>query len=340
MKPLNEGYLRFMALALIVLIAIIILSATLTGSGGLAARLSTGVSRQGKNIPVVEDYYAKNWDYRARNGNDQVIVIAHAGEVFEKLLFRISCAVALCAHMGFAPPLVVTQSSRSTDCPAIAREVPELIQDIFPRLRVLNVASPDSFAKTAFPGSMHVRGEITRAGRFEFLEFPKITSPTIVLEGDWESWKYTEDYRVSVFESLEFHPAIYHYARKTYPLLFDRKSPVSGIVLGNGVRENWEGEIRGFLKSRTPGERLLVFGSGQVPDPSMFGENATIVSGETSQVIIYVAAFFKVVLIDPSLTGWWAGMHAYYRGKNVSYITDDESEHFLSPHWSRNKSEQ
>jgi hypothetical protein len=186
---------------------------------------------------------------------------------------------------------------------------------------------------------MCVRGEITRAGKFDFLEFPQITSTTIVLDGDWESWKYTEDYRASIFESLEFHPSIYHYARKTYPMLFDRKHAVTGVVVGDRIGENTETEIRDFLSSREH-DRILVFATAGVPDSLEFGQNAVVVSGESSQVIIYLAAFFKSVLIDSSLLGWWAGMHAYFRGKSVTYISDNESEHFMSPHWTRNKSVQ
>ena len=331
---------RFMGYGLLLVIAFLVLAVVLTNQvslSGLGTRSHSPLSRISKNIPIVENYYSRNWDYRARNSNDQVLVLGRTGEPLEKFLFRISCALALCAHMGFAPPIVVVQESRITDCIAVAKDVPELIQDIFPKLRVLSVGDPYTFARTNFREAMFVRGSIARDCSDEFIEFPNLTSPTVVLTGDWESWKYTEDYRTSIFEHLDFHPSIYHYVRKTYPQLFDRKSPCRGIVLG-GVGDTTEEEVKIFMERNNAVKKLIVFVNDEVSNPEMFGESALVVNGESSHIIIYASAFFKDLLIDSSLTGWWAGMHSYYRGKNVYYTSSDESEHFMSPHWIPNKS--
>lgn len=331
----------------LVLAVLIILALVLANTYGFAAlglkrsSLTSPVERSAKNIPVVENYYAKNWDYRARNGNEQILVIAHGGEALEKLMFRISCSLALAAHMGFAPPLILVESGRLTDSPASARDVPELIQDIFPKLRVISLPSPRAFVQTHFPDAMFIRGSIERDNRGPFAEFPPINSSTIVIDGDWESWKYTEDYKQAIFDHLEFHPMMYHYSRKTYPVLYDRKTPVRGIVLGKEIgnsKDETEAEVREFLnRNRLPNEKIMVFSEKPIQNPEIFGEGALIVHGECPQVVIYSSVFCRELLIDSSLLGWWAGMHAYYRGREIRWMGSDEGEHFLSPHWSQNK---
>lgn len=328
--------------ALVVLVGLLILALVLTNTHSLTAlgkRRSAIVERAKKTIPVVENYYSKNWDFRARHGDDQILVIAQKGEPLEEFLFRISCSIALAAHMGYSPPLVLVDSTRETDSPSAAKDIPELIQDIFPKLRVMGIPAPSRFVRTQFPEAMFVRGSVKRNGQEAFEEFPEITSRTIVIEGDWESWKYTEDYRQAVFDHLEFHPMIYHYSRKTYPSIHDRKNPVRGIVLGGEFRgEENEAEVRDFVeRARTSGEKIIVFSKNPLEKPEIFGENTLVVQGECPQVVIYVAVFCRELLIDSSLLGWWAGMHAYYRGREVSWMGGDESEHFFSPHWRRNK---
>lgn len=97
------------------------------------------IERSPRPMPVVEDYFSKGWDFRARNVEEQVIVVTTKEETFESKLFKIGSAVNLCAHLGYAPPLVLVNSERETDSeiPVTYRDIPELIQDIFPKLRVL-----------------------------------------------------------------------------------------------------------------------------------------------------------------------------------------------------------
>lgn len=322
----------------VILVVLVLTNATTFSALGLKRSSVALVERPPKSIPVVESYYGKNWDYRARNGDEQVLVIGNSGESFEKMLFRISCSLALCAHMGYAPPLIIVETNRVSDSPSSAKDVPELIQDIFPKLRVLGVSSPVSFVKTNFPNAMQIQGSTQRDSHGSFAEFPPIKTSTVVITGDWESWKYTEDYKQVIFDHLEFHPMLYHYSRKTYPVLYDRKSPARGIVLGGILGDGMGDEVREFLtRNRFPNEKIVVFTEKPVENPELFGEGALIVQGECPQVIIYASVFCRELLIDSSLLGWWAGMHAYYRGREVYYMSSDEGEHFLSPHWTQNK---
>jgi len=340
MERKQSSAIIYGALILVTLVILVLIVTSTSSLATLGIRTSsvTPVERPSKNIPVVENYYAKNWDYRARNGNEQILVVGRAGEPLEKLLFRISCSLSLAAHLGYNPPLVLVESGRLSDSPSPARDVPELVQDIFPRLRVVSLPSPMGFVKAYFPDAMLVRGTIQRNHRGEFEEFPEISSSTVVIEGDWESWKYTEDYRQAVFDHLDFHPMMYHYSRKTYPLLYDRKTPVRGIVLGGNTTDELAEEVRCFLeRNRLANERIVVFSQTPVQNPEIFGEGALIVHGECSQVIIYASVFCRELLIDSSLLGWWAGMHAYYRGREIYWMGSDEGEHFLSPHWKKNK---
>jgi len=345
MNNTTQNNVRFIGYGLLVVALLILLTVVFTNQvslAGLNRRSHSPLSRIQKNIPVVEDYYAKNWDFRARNATDHVFVLSPPGEPLEKFLFRMACSIALSAHMGFPPPIAVLSSGRVSDSATSARDIPELINEIFPRLRVLSVPDPKAFIASTYPEAMIIRGSISRETRDMFVEFPEIKSPIVVLEGDWESWKYTEDYRSSIFEHLEFHPSLYHYVRKTYPVLCDRRSPVRGVIL-NGVGETTVGEIQRFIsRNKLTNEKIIIFdrgGSLGESDVASLGGATLVVSGECSHAIIYLSVFCRELLIDSSLTGWWAGMHAFYRGRTVYCMTSDESEHFMSPHWLSNKSD-
>ena len=287
--------------------------------------------RTPRPMPVVEDYFSKGWDFRARNVEEQVIVVTTIEESFESKLFKIASGINLCAHLGFAPPTVLVDSFRTTDAeiPDTYRDIPELIQDIFPKLKVLSVPKPDLFVKTFFTNARIMDGKMRRESvdPSDFGEFPKIDASTIVITGSWESWEYVDDYRSAVFDQLEFHPVIYHHCRKTYPVLFDRRIPTRGIFLGDISSLNPE-DIKKFI-SRNPSdnERIVVFLPEQPKEEGVlkeiFGEDyeskVLVVVGECKQVQIYLGVFCRELLIDLTNFGWWVGFHAFFRGRTVYY---------------------
>ena len=305
------------------------------------------VERIPRPMPVVEDYFSKGWDFRARNIEEQVIVSTSNDETFESKLFKIASGINLCAHLGFAPPLVLVDSNRTTDTeiPDTYRDIPELLQDIFPKLKVLSVPKPDLFIKTFFTNAMILEGKMRRESTeaSDFGEFPKIDASTIILTGHWESWEYVDDYRSAVFDQLEFHPVIYHHCRKTYPVLFDRRIPTRGIFLGDINSLNPE-EIKKFVsRNSIDNERIVVFLPEQPKDEGIlkeiFGEGyeskVLVVVGECKHVQIYLGVFCRELLIDLTNFGWWVGFHAFFRGRVVYYTGSTESisliEHYNHP---------
>ena len=305
------------------------------------------VERIPRPMPVVEDYFSKGWDFRARNIEEQVIVSTSNDETFESKLFKIASGINLCAHLGFAPPLVLVDSNRTTDTeiPDTYRDIPELLQDIFPKLKVLSVPKPDLFIKTFFTNAMILEGKMRRESTeaSDFGEFPKIDASTIILTGHWESWEYVDDYRSAVFDQLEFHPVIYHHCRKTYPVLFDRRIPTRGIFLGDIDSLNPE-EIKKFVsRNSIDNERIVVFLPEQPKDEGIlkeiFGEGyeskVLVVVGECKHVQIYLGVFCRELLIDLTNFGWWVGFHAFFRGRVVYYTGSTESisliEHYNHP---------
>jgi len=296
------------------------------------------VERVPRPMPVVEDYFSKGWDFRARNVEEQVIVVTTSEETFESKLFKIASAINLCAHLGFAPPLILVDSNRTTDTviPDTYRDIPELVQDIFPKLKVLSVPKPDLFVKTFFTNAMILEGKMRRESTesTDFGEFPKIDSSTIVMTGSWESWEYVDDYRSAVFDQLEFHPVIYHHCRKTYPVLFDRRIPTRGIFLGD-VKSLKKEVVKNFVsKNPIDKEKIVVFLPEQPSDEGIlkeiFGEGydskILVVVGECKHVQIYLGVFCRELLVDLTNLGWWVGFHALFRGRIVHYVTGDVSE--------------
>lgn len=313
-------------------------------------------ARSPRPMPVVEDYFAKGWDFRARNTEEQVLVITTLEDSFESKLFKISSAVNLCAHLGYAPPIVFVDSRRVTDSevPVTCQDLPELIQDIFPKLRVVSVPQPEKNLDGVFPRAMRLQGRFRResSNREDFSVFPKLESPTIILSGSWESWEYVDDYRPAVFEQLEFHPVIYHHCRKTYPMLFDRRTPVRGVFLG-GISGLPVEDIRRFiLRSPIDNERIVVFVDRDIDLEGTPGWHALeeefkhrtlFISGEPKHVQIYLGVFCKELLIDLTGIGWWVGFHGVYRGKPVYYVEPGNVipllEHYLHPAFRSNKNQ-
>jgi hypothetical protein len=310
--------------------------------------------RTPRPMPVVEEYFAKGWDFRARNTEEQVLVVTTAEESFESKLFKIGSAINLCAHLGYAPPLVLVDALRTTDSevPIACQDLPELLQDIFPRLRILSVPDPETHLSAIFPQAMRLQGSFRRESvqREDFCVFPKLESSTIVVSGTWESWEYVDDYRPALFELLEFHPVIYHHCRKSYPVIFDRRTPVRGIFIGDAKNLPVE-EIRRFIyRNPIDNERVLVFLSRDLDLEkdsrwaeleSEFKNRALFVSGEPTHVQIYLGALCRELLVDLSTVGWWVGFHGIHRGKTV-YYTDPGVEiplieHYLHPAFRSNK---
>jgi hypothetical protein len=309
--------------------------------------------RSPRPMPVVENYFAKGWDFRARNTEEQVLVLTTAEETFESKLFKIGSAINLCAHLGYAPPLVVVDAARETDSevPVTCQDLPELLQDIFPKLRVVSARDPEAALTKTFPKAMQLQGKFRRESvdREDFCVFPKLDSSTIVVSGYWESWEYVDDYRTALFEHFEFHPVVYHHCRKAYPDLFDRRTPVRGVFIGGGSLP--AEEIRKFVnRSPIDNERVLVFLSRDLDlenDPCWgeleqeFKHKALFISGEPSHVQIYLGVFCKELLVDLSTLGWWVGFHGVHRGKTVYYAEPGEEipliEHYLHPSFRANK---
>lgn len=301
-------------------------------------------------MPVVEDFYAKGWDFRARNNEEQVIVITRENESFETKLFRIGAALNLCAHLGYQPPTIVVEFGRLTDSaiPDTYRDIPELLQDIFPRLRYISVSDVDRFVRESFPEATVMRGEMLLNSTSEdaFKEFSQIVYQTVIVDGNWESWKYLDDYSKGMFEHLEFHPIIYHHCRKSYPQLFDRKKNTRGIFIDDVAKLDVAG-LASFVKRRTADEKVLMFVPREIGSnvlASVFGENyqsyVSIVVGECHHVQMYLGVFCKEILIDDSQLGWWVGFHASYRGKVVYYQRSEKitlTHHCIHPSWLPNK---
>lgn len=314
------------------------------GANGIRKAPPPAIIKIPRPMPVVEDYYAKGWDFRARNVEEQVIVITDANETFGKKLFKIGSAINLCAHMGHAPPLILVDSGRVTDAriPENHRDIPELIQDLFPKLRVLSIPDPQLFVDEFFPNATHVRGKMKRTSTdvSDFIEFPTLDSSTIVISGSWESWEYVDDYRTSLFEQLEFHPVIYHYCRKTYPSFFDRRTPARGVFLGNvnSLYHSAE-EINRFVsRSQGSNEKIILFlPESQQPltDEALNNvlgdtDKVVVVVGECEQIQIYLGVFCRELLIDLTDLGWWVGFHALHRGRHVHRVTSEEAIPLMS----------
>jgi len=352
---------RWLSMGLITLVAILIVvvfsTSMSTSSESMGVKtLSEPVTNQvveryPRPMPVVGDFYSQGWDFRARNNEEQVIVITRSQEDFETKLFRIGAAINLCAHLGYAPPIILVESGRITDSaiPDTYRDMPELLQDIFPRLRFISVDNVDGGIKTLFKDSMVVKGsmKLFSEDRADFQEIPTTSCQTIVIDGSWESWVYLDDYRQSMFDHLEFHPIVYHHCRKTYPQLFVRKQLTRGIFIDNVSKIDIE-EIRSFVNMSTDlNDKLLMF----IPQPigpkiieSIFGEDyksrVSIVVGECKHVLIYLSIFCKDVLINLSRVNWWVGMHAIHRNKNVYYFGDEKvplTDLCIHPLWMKNK---
>jgi hypothetical protein len=309
-------------------------------------------TRSPRPMPVVENFYAQGWDFRARNNEEQIFVLTHPTESFETKLFRIGAALNLSAHLGYAPPTVVVSTGRFTDSdiPETYRDIPELIQDIFPRIRVISVQDMNRFVKS-LPDATLLKGDMKmHCGTSHYLqEFPSVHSTTIIFDGDWESWMFLDDYRKGMFEHLEFHPIIYHHCRKTYPQLFDRKTPTKGIFI-NSLESICVEEIKVFIhRNKVPGEKILMF----IPQPlgnkiltTIFGEDyenhVSIVVGECAHVQMYLGVFCRELLIDVSRLSWWVGFHAVFRGKPVYYYHGCPlffTHQTLHPGWSKNKND-
>jgi hypothetical protein len=310
----------------------------------------TSIHRLPRPMPVVENFYAQGWDFRARNNEEQIFVLTHALETLETKLFRIGAAINLSSHLGYAPPTIIVEAGRLTDSPipSTYRDMPELLQDIFPRLRVVSVQNPKLFL-SSLPSVTLVDGNMKMSSRdgLCFREFPAIDTTTIVFDGDWESWKYLDDYRKAMFEHLEFHPIIYHHCRKTYPQLFDRKITTKGIFIQD-ISQICAEQIQTFVRrTEAPNEKILMF----IPEPigtkvlqTLFGPDyethVSVVVGECTHVQIYLGVFCRELLIDVSSLGWWVGFHAHFRGKPVYYHQEDKIsliDHAIHPGWLKNK---
>lgn len=345
----------FTAVILLTISVIVVLFWT-TGSttNGLSVKSAQQSlpTRAARPMPVVENFYAQGWDFRARNNEEQIFVLTHPNETLETKLFRIGASLNLSAHLGYAPPTIVVQTGRITDSriPETYRDIPEILQDIFPRLRVISVKDIKGFVSslpeaTILKGDMRMHLETSHY----FQDFPSVHSTTIVFDGDWESWMFLDDYRKGMFEHLEFHPIIYHHCRKTYPQLFDRKTPTKGIFI-NRLENICVHELKTFVeRNKLPGEKILMF----IPQPlgnkilqTIFGEDyeshVSIVVGECDHVQMYLGVFCRELLIDVSQLGWWVGFHALFRGKTVYYYQGCKlffTDQTIHPGWSKNKND-
>lgn len=325
-------------LIILILVGLIFtVSSLLNASSTTTTKSSAAIERVPRSprlMPVVEDYYSKGWDFRARNLEEQIIVITSRTESFEAKLFKISAAVNLCAHLGYPPPAILVDSERITDSevPESCNDIPELIQDIFPKLRVLSMSEPELFVNEYYPDAMVLDGAMRRESTdtADFKDFPALNSSTIIFKGSWESWEYVDDYRPAVFEQLEFHPVIYHYSRKNYPMMFDRRTPVRGIFIGDNNNIDVESIRRYLDRAPIENEKIVMYCK---EDPSedllkeLFGEHypnrTLIVTGECHQVQIYIGMFCRELLIDLTNLGWWVGFQAVHRGKTVYYIDNE-----------------
>jgi len=351
---MSDHNIRWFSVALLLTISVIVVLLWTMGQDVQSMnvkRLSeTGLNRLPRPMPVVENFYAQGWDFRARNNEEQIFVLTHSSETLETKLFRIGAAINLSSHLGYAPPTIVVEAGRLTDSPVPStyRDMPELLQDIFPRLRIVSVENTTMFVNS-LPSVTLVEGNMKMHSKDNlcFQEFPAIDTTTIVFDGDWESWKYLDDYRKAMFEHLEFHPIIYHHCRKTYPQLFDRKIVTRGIFIDD-ISKICVDQIRTFIaRSESPNERVLMF----IPQPvgnkvlqSVFGPDyetrVSVVAGECKHVQIYLGVFCRELLIDVSSLGWWVGFHAHFRGKTVYYHREDElslMDHAIYPEWIKNK---
>lgn len=358
MSQQTRSTISWLSLLIIIVIVGVIFSVSsllnVSSTSGINTR-SVEFSRQPRIMPVVEDYYSKGWDFRARNSEEQILVVTTKFEEFESKLFKISAAVSLCAHLGYAPPTILVDRERVTDSeiPESCNDIPELLQDIFPKLKIISVHEPDRFVNENFPDAMILNGAMKRNSTdpSDFKDFPPLNSSTIVIKGSWESWEYVDDYRLSVFEHLEFHPVIYHHSRKTYPMLFDRRTPVRGIFIGDVSNMDVESIKKFCDRSPIDNERIVMY-CDQAPSEetlrNMFGDNYSsrilIITGECHQVQIYIGMFCRELLIDLSNLGWWVGFQAIHRGKTVYYVDNENASntiplmnHYLHPSFLSNK---
>lgn len=279
-------------------------------------------SRISKPIPTVGDYFCKGWDFRARNNEEQILVPLDSKQTFAQKLFTIGTSIALSAHLGYRPPFIFVDSNRAPDTIVNDKNelVPNLIQDIFPNLNVISL--PDL-------KSLSLSGQVIEAGS-SFQEIPEISSPTVIMRGCWKSWKYMDDYLKSVFQTLEFHPAIYHHLLKTYPFIMDRKKPWKGIYVKRYTPE-MKDYIRAFADTQT-----IMFTPDRTINASDLPTNLIIVTEEVFQVAMYASAFLQSTLIDLSDEGWWIGLHGMFRNKVIKYIpgvNDVDFDNFIHPRW-------
>lgn len=279
-------------------------------------------SRIQKPIPTVGDYFCKGWDFRARNGEEQILVPLDTQQSFAQKLFTIGTSVALAAHLGYRPPFIFMESGRHPDTNVNDNNelVPSLIQDIFPNLNIISIQDMKK---------LNLTGQLIQS-EDSFREIPEITSPTVIIKGCWKSWKYMDDYLKSVFKTLEFHPAIYHHLIKTYPFIMDRKDPWKGIYVKKYTPEMRD-YIRAFCDINT-----IMFTPDRNLDASELPSNMIIVTEEVFQVVMYASAFLHSTLIDLSDEGWWIGLHGMFRNKAVKYIpgtNDVDFDNFIHPRW-------
>lgn len=342
----NTTYVAFFVLLLVaVAVAITVLVTTNVTVASIGVRGSKIASpeRPPRAVPIVADYFGKGWDFRARDLDNQVVVVTSRGDSFEDILFRIACAVALCAHLGYRPPLVLLEENRDPDCPmgTLVTDVPERLHDIFPNLHVLITPDPHKVAKLAFPGAMNVHGSVGRNFTGSFVEFPNLQSRTVVIDGSWESWKYSDDYQLALFHVLEFHPMLYHHCRRSFPELFDKKGPIRGIFINDRETladvETLRRSIDRYLLYKNDSRQRSVFfvPEGAVIPPEVIPANATVFHGQASHVCMYASIFCRDVLVDLSPRGWWVASHAASRGRPVHCIPSDNvsTDHFVNPRW-------
>lgn len=315
-----------MSILLFLTIIIVVTRPSLEG----ASKMSQNTLSQFKRVPVVQDFFCKGWDHRARNNEEQVVVLLDdiQGDL-PKQVIRVACAVAISAHHGYRPPFVMVRADRKKDCVVHNRheKIPELIQDIFPMLNVLSVSSGVSIEKM-FPSSQCMRGCVKK-NTIEFVEMQAVRENTVIVSGDWVSWKYFDDYLSSIFGILEYHPSIYHHILKTYPFLMDRSKPWNAIVLG---KSRPDPHILNEFAKRSP--RTILF--TELPDLNLteFTQNVFVLTQEPFHIVSYFAGLVGELLIDDDLASWWAGMHATYRERNVYYIPSDETgPHYHHPRW-------
>jgi hypothetical protein len=295
-----------------------------------ARSMSQNSIMQYKRIPVVQDYFCKGWDHRARNNEEQIVVCLDdiQGDLPRQII-RVSCSIALSAHYGYRPPFILVRTDRKPDCIVHNRheKIPENIQDIFPMLNVLSL-SPQTDIEKMFPYAQIIRGDVRRESK-EFVEIDAIKSKTAILTGDWVSWKYTDDYLTATFGILEYHPSIYHHLLKTYPFFLDRSKPWNAIVLG---KSRPDPHILNEFAKRSP--RTVLF--TQNPDFNLneFTQDVFVLTQEPFQLVSYFAGLVGELLIDDDLGSWWSGLHATHRGRNVYYLpSENTGPHFYHPRW-------